>query len=107
MHQYAVKGVAPDSLWLDLETKAELFLPRFMQTINDKQYALTNLEQRIALLLKLRFIGGEIQNLLGKSSQSLTNSRANINKKLFKGEGVKGFDEALHALGEAISPPDM
>lgn len=107
MHQYAVKGVAPDSLWLDLETKAELFLPRFMQTINDEQYALTNLEQRIALLLKLRFIGGEIQNLLGKSSQSLTNSRANINKKLFKGEGVKGFDEALHALGEAISPPDM
>ena len=107
MHQYAVKGNAPDSLWQDLETKAKLFLPDFMQTVGNRQYALSDLEQKIALLLKLRFIGGEIQNLLGKSSQSITNSRANINKKLFNGKGVKGLDEALHGLGETIPPPYM
>ena len=78
-----------------------------MKTIQDRQYDLSGLEQRIVLLMKLRFLGVEIQNLLGKSSQSITNSRTNINKKLFNGRGVKGLDDALHALGESIPPPYM
>ena len=107
MHQYAVKGNAPDTLWIDLQNKARLYLPTFMKTIQDRQYDLSGLEQQIVLLMKLRFLGVEIQNLLGKSSQSITNSRANINKKLFNGKGVKGLDEALHGLGETIPPPYM
>lgn len=107
MHQYAVKGTAPDTLWSDLWTKAQLYLPEFMNVIQTEKYALSDLEQQVALLLKLRFLGVEIQNLLGKSSQSITNIRANINRKLFRRKGVKGLDEGIHSLGESIRPLDM
>ena len=107
MHHFAIKGTAPGTLWSDLYNQLNLYLPRFMKCLNQEDYHLTDLEKQVVVLTKLRFIGSEMQNLLDKSSQSITNSRANINRKLFNGKGVKGLDESLHGLGEAISPPDM
>ena len=104
LHQYAVKGEAPDSLWVDLMEKCKLYMPRFMEMLSREEAAVTSLEMQIAILIKLHFIGTEIQNLLGKSSQSITNSRTNINKKLFGGKGVRGLDTSIHAYGEQLKP---
>ena len=104
LHQYAVKGTAPDSLWSDFMVKCQLYLPNFMSAINREDVALTDIEKQITILTKLRFLGTEIQNLLGKSSQSISNSRSNINKKLFGRKGVQGLDGSIHELGEDFSP---
>lgn len=107
LHQYASRGTAPSSLWSDLYTKMYLYLPQFMVDIDKKEMHLTDFEKQVAILTKLRFLGSEIQNLLKKSSQSISNSRSNINRKLFGGEGVGGFDVSIYKLGELLQPSDV
>lgn len=107
LHQFAAKGTAPGTLWSDLYNQLNLYLPRFVHSLNREEYRLTDLEKQVVVLTKLRFIGHEMHNLLGKSSQSITNIRANINKKMFGGRGVGGLDVAIYKLGEALETEDV
>ena len=107
MHHFAIKGTAPGTLWSDLYNQLNLYLPRFMKCLNQEDYHLTDLEKQVVVLTKLRFIGSEMQNLLDKSSQSISNCRANINKKVFGGKGVGGLDVSIYQLGEVFQPEDV
>lgn len=98
LHDYAFKGTAPDILWRDVIALAWNFIPSFMEQINNSQNTLSVDEQRLVLLLRLKFNLTEIQNLLAKSPQALTNMRAKVNKKLFNVANAPTLDANLMKL---------
>lgn len=72
--------------------------PKFYTTITDKQSGLTHFEQTVCVLIRFRFIPSELAVLTGHSSQSITNTKAKINKKLFGKQGAKTLETHLVIL---------
>lgn len=95
MHSYAMKGVAPYSLWNDVTELSKRYIPMFMDRIGSDEYQLNDIEQKISLLIRLKFNLSEIKNLLALSSQNLTNIRSGINKKLFNDNSAKRLDSNI------------
>ena len=67
----------------------------FMDRIGNDEYQLNDIEQKISLLIRLKFNLSEIKNLLALSSQNLTNIRSGINKKLFNDNSAKRLDSNI------------
>ena len=79
-------------------TFTQTMLPNFWNTINDVDYALTDKEKIVAILVKLRFLPSEITVLLNLSSQRVSNMRSFINKKMFRQSGSKSLDFNLRGI---------
>lgn len=60
--------------------------PIFAQQINDKKLSLQEL--KVCVLTRLEFSNGEMQVLLNTSSQSITNMKSKVNKKIFNKDGA-------------------
>ena len=95
MHSYAMKGFAPYSLWNDVNELSKRYIPMFMDRIGSDECQLNDIEQKISLLIRLKFNLSEIKNLLALSSQNLTNIRSGINKKLFNDNSAKRLDSNI------------
>ena len=99
MHRHAAKCTSPSDVeWNNLMTFTQTMLPNFWNTINDVDYALTDKEKIVAILVKLRFLPSEITVLLNLSSQRVSNMRSFINKKMFRQSGSKSLDFNLRGI---------
>ena len=98
MHKYAETGDAPESLWQDFEGYLHQTIPQFLLHISQPSYRLSEVEHKVCLLIRLRFLPSETANLLKLSSQRLTNIRTHINQKLFNARGTKGLDTQIRKI---------
>lgn len=73
--------------WVSLVALFEDMLPLLNARIIEKN-SLGPQELKVCILTRLGFSNGEMQVLLGTSSQSITNTKAKINKKLFNKSGA-------------------
>ena len=96
MHELAYKAKQPSEVeWDDLRQLLCKHLPSFYKLIKDDKYGLSNHEQKVAMLIRLRFIPTELIALLNISKQRVTNIRSDINHKLFHEKGTKDLDANL------------
>ena len=96
MHELAYKAKQPSEVeWDDLRQLLCKHLPSFYKLIKDDKYGLSNQEQKVAMLIRLRFIPTELIALLNLSKQRVTNIRSDINHKLFHEKGTKDLDANL------------
>ncbi|MGI6222772.1 MAG: tetratricopeptide repeat protein [Prevotella sp.] len=98
-HSLAAKGQrVDDSYWQQLNVLFDERLPHFLPTINARN-GLTQREQAVCELIRLRFIPSEIAVLLLTTPQVISNLRAHLLQKIFgeKG-GAKQFDERIRAI---------
>ena len=96
MHELAYKAKQPSEVeWDDLRQLLCKHLPSFYKLIKDDKYGLSNHEQKVAMLIRLRFIPTELIALLNLSKQRVTNIRSDINHKLFHEKGTKDLDANL------------
>ena len=96
MHELAYKAKQPSEVeWDDLRQLLCKHLPSFYKLIKDDKYGLSNQEQNVAMLIRLRFIPTELIALLNLSKQRVTNIRSDINHKLFHEKGTKDLDANL------------
>ena len=96
MHELAYKAKQPSEVeWDDLRQLLCKHLPSFYKLIKDDKYGLSNQEQNVAMLIRLRFIPTELIALLNISKQRVTNIRSDINHKLFHEKGTKDLDANL------------
>ncbi len=99
LHQMAGKMETPSEKdWNDLENIVSKHHSPFYSYITDPDKALSILEKRVAILIRLGFIVSECCILLKSSSQSLSNARGRINRKLFNGKGATGLDNSIMSL---------
>ena len=98
-HEKATRLEVPtEREWKDLEATVSYRLQPFYQFISSQENKLTILEMRLALLIRLNFIVSECCILLDKRSQSITNLRAKINKKLFNAKGTRNLDSDIMSM---------
>ena len=96
MHELAYKAKQPSEVeWDDLRQLLCKHLPSFYKLIKDDKYGLSNQEQNVAMLIRLRFIPTELIALLNLSKQRVTYIRSDINHKLFHEKGTKDLDANL------------
>ena len=99
MHSLASRGKAiTDVKWEDFENLVSSKLNTFYIHINDSTLGLTDIEKKISMLIRLRFIPSELAVLLDLSKQRITNIRTAINMKLFKEKGTKSLDANIRKL---------
>ena len=99
MHSLASRGKAiTDVQWEDFENLVSSKLNTFYIHINDSTLGLTDIEKKISMLIRLRFIPSELAVLLDLSKQRITNIRTAINMKLFKEKGTKSLDANIRKL---------
>lgn len=99
-HRLALEGkTISDSDWRQLRTVVNLYLPDFLQSLNQFEYKMTLRETNVCILVKLRFLPSEIGFLLKMSPSNLSNLRSRLHKSLF---GTKGsttdFDDKIRVL---------
>jgi len=82
--------------WMLLESYMDVEYPEFARLLNRKK--LSNVENRVARLIRLCFISSEILVLLGISKSRLSNIRASINKKLFHVAGTSRLDYRIRQM---------
>lgn len=81
-HSLASKALRVSATeWNSLKQLLESHFMVFMHCLSSS--SLTESEQRVCMLIRLRFVPTEMAALLGVSVQQITNIRGNINKKLF------------------------
>ena len=99
LHGLADRGMpASVSNWLVLTGLTSQHLATFHQHLSAPQYALSEREIIVSILIKLRFTPSEIAILFDCSKQIITNIRTSINHKLFYQEGTKTLDYNLKKL---------
>ena len=99
MHSLASRGKAiTDVQWEDFENLVSSKLNTFYIHISDSTLGLTEIEKKISILIRLRFIPSELAVLLDLSKQRITNIRTTINMKLFKEKGTKSLDANIRRL---------
>ena len=99
MHNLASRGKAiTDVQWEDFENIVSSKLNTFYIHISDSTLGLTEIEKKISILIRLRFIPSELAVLLDLSKQRITNIRTAINMKLFKEKGTKSLDANIRRL---------
>ena len=96
LHAYAQKGIAPESLWKEIIKLTKLYMPHFIERLDD--YNLKVSERKIILLIRLKFNQSETRNLMNISSQRLSNMRNKLNNKLFSCEGAKSLNNNVMSL---------
>ena len=95
----AANGEAPkEKDWNELEHVVSKNLHSFYSYIADTEKALSELEIKTAILIRLDFIVSECCILLNKTSQSVTNTRTKINRKLFNAKGTKSLKNNIKSL---------
>ena len=98
-HQMAASGEIPkEKDWDDLEHVVSRYLHSFYLYITHTEKALSELEKKMAILIRLDFIISECCILLDKTSQSVTNIRTKINSKLFGVKGTKSLRNNIKSL---------
>lgn len=99
MHSLACRGKAiTDVQWEDFENLISSKLDAFYIQISDSSLGLTDIEKKICMLIRLRFIPSELAVLLDLSKQRITNIRTAINMKLFKEKGTKSLDSNIRRI---------
>ncbi|MBR1556296.1 MAG: hypothetical protein IJ647_00835 [Prevotella sp.] len=99
MHGIACQGKAiTDVQWEDFENLISSKLCVFYNRINDSSLGLNDIEKKICMLIRLRFIPSELAVLLDLSKQRITNIRTTINMKLFKEKGTKSLDANIRKI---------
>jgi tetratricopeptide (TPR) repeat protein len=99
LHQMAANGEAPkEKDWEDLVHVVSKNLHSFYSYITDKEKDLSELEIKMGILIRLDFIVSECCILLDKTSQSVTNIRTKINRKLFNCKGTKSLKNNIKSL---------
>lgn len=99
LHAQASRGMeATEEQWsnlLELVSERDKGLVRLLSGRED----LTDREQRVCILVRLRFLPGEMGALLGLSAQSVTNLRQRLLLKMFgESGGARRFDECVRAV---------
>lgn len=89
------------SEWNDTMQAVRKLLPKFYNTITQKDRKLTDREIKVCILTRLSLKPAEIGILLNMSQQSVTNIRASINNKLFGQKGTKGFEKHIESIENA------
>ena len=83
----------------ELRKTANRLLPHFMYKLQHNEYELSSNELNLCILVKAEFRPSEIAILLNMTSQSISNLRYRLNKKLFNTDkGAKNFDEKITSL---------
>jgi hypothetical protein len=99
MHNLACRGKAiTDVQWEDFENLISSKLNTYYIQISDSSLGLTDIEKKICMLIRLRFIPSELAVLLDLSKQRITNIRTAINMKLFKEKGTKSLDANIRKM---------
>lgn len=99
MHRVASKGRMPDDAqWLSL-SRLVMDKDHAMASLLASHADLSERERQVLMLVRLRFLPGEMSALLGITPQAITNMRMRLMAKMFgeKG-GAKAFDERIHKL---------
>lgn len=99
LHSLAAKGrKVEDRDWQALNELFQTKLPHFLSAINQSSN-LSQREQQVCELIRLRFIPSEIAVLLMITTQAVTNLRSRLLQKIFgiKG-GAKDFDQRIREL---------
>lgn len=99
LHALAAKGESVDSSsWQQLNDLFDAYLPHFLSTVNGRS-RISQREQAVCELIRLRFIPSEIAVLLMSTPQVISNLRAHLLLKIFgeKG-GAKRFDERIREM---------
>ncbi len=99
LHFLAASRAMPEDCWFELCELAETAMPNFTEFLREKGLSRQSKEYMVCLLLRMRFALSEIAISLDISSQSLTNIRSRLLKRLFniKG-GAREFDERIRSL---------
>ena len=83
----------------ELRKTANRLIPHFMYKLLHNEYELSSNELNLCILIKAGFRPSEIAVLLNMTSQSISNLRNRLNKKLFNTDkGAKNFDEKITTL---------
>ncbi|MBQ5606568.1 MAG: hypothetical protein IIU87_05075, partial [Prevotella sp.] len=99
LHCLADRGMpASVSNWSALTGLTSQHLVTFHQHLSAPQYALSEREIIVCILIKLKFMPSEMAILFDCSKQIITNIRTSINHKLFNQEGTKTLDYNLKSL---------
>ena len=99
LHELARHGhSASDMAWRRLLIVMSEKQKCFYDYVMNDNYHLTSMEQRVCLLIRLRFIRSEISTLLDKSPQHVTNMCSSINAKLFGFQGTKGLNTRIQGI---------
>jgi len=99
LHGLADRGMSASvTNWSALTGLTSQYLATFHQHLSAPQYALSEREIIISILIKLRFTPSEMAILFDCSKQIITNIRTSINYKLFHQEGAKTLDYNLKSL---------
>lgn len=99
LHCLADRGMpASVSNWSALTGLTSQHLVKFHQHLSAPQYALSEREIIVCILIKLKFMPSEMAILFDCSKQIITNIRTSINHKLFNQEGTKTLDYNLKSL---------
>ena len=99
LHGLAERGMSASvTNWSALTGLTSQHLATFHQHLSAPQYALSEREIIVSILIKLRFTPSEMAILFDCSKQIITNTRTSINHKLFHQEGTKTLDYNLKGL---------
>lgn len=99
LHSLAARGNGATTAELNAMTQLiEIASPDFYKAINAPEAGLSEREKCVCILIRLYFIPTEMATLLDLSTQSITNIRSRINKKLFNTDGTKSLDFRLRLL---------
>ena len=99
LHGLADRGMSASvTNWSTLTGLTSQHLATFHQHLSAPQYALSEREIIVCILIKLRFTPSEMAILFDCSKQIITNIRTSINYKLFHQEGAKTLDYNLKSL---------
>jgi DNA-binding NarL/FixJ family response regulator len=99
LHRLAARGkVANDIDWQLLNDGFNDNIPTFIPIINTR-ISLSQREQRVCELIRLRFIPSEIASLMRLTPQVVTNIRSHLLEKIFSVKGgAKQFDMQIRKL---------
>lgn len=99
LHALAARGERVDSsYWQQLNDLFDEYLPHFLSTVNARS-RLSQREQTVCELIRLRFIPSEIAVLLLSTPQVVSNLRAHLLLKIFDEKGgAKRFDERIREI---------
>ena len=99
LHKMATKGVgATNANFARLTDLVSKHLPVIYSHITKSEYGLSDREILVCILIRLLFLPSEIATLLSCSKQIVSNTRTNINRKLFHQEGTKSLDSNIRHL---------
>lgn len=103
LHENASSGKkATQTDKMSLIQHVQDILPEFISMLGIKENRLNETDVIVCCLVRLHFIPSEITCLLGISSQSLTNIRKRLNRKIFREDGgAKDFDYRIRKLTPA------